>query len=158
MWAFRSRPESLNAAQQAELAELFAKVPELEFVYNFRWGVTKIFDASASRQQAAAQIEEYRELLESTDADLAEFFRTYDAHRDAILAYFDARKTSGPVEGVNNKARVITKRCYGIKKTQTLWTRLSLDLNLAIRAVGRTVAHMTRLTNLIRNKFLSYYT
>jgi transposase len=158
MWAFRTRPENLTDKQQAELKTLFERVPELEFVYDFRWGLTEVFDKAANREEAAAQLEEFRVLLESDDTELAEFFRTYDAHQDAILAYFDERKTSGPVEGINNKARVITKRCYGVKKTKTLWNRLCLDLNLAARAIGRTVAQMADLTRLIRNKFLRYYT
>ncbi len=82
----------------------------------------------------------------------------YQAHQEGILAYFDDRKTSGVVEGINNKARVITKRCYGVKNVQTLWDRLCLDLNLAARAVGRTIARLAQLTNLIRAKFLGYYT
>ncbi len=154
MWAFRNRPEKLSPEQQTELDDLFQHIPDLEIVYNFRWGLTTIFDTATSREQAAEQIEEYRQLLEPEDVELAEFFQTYDAHRDAILAYFDARKTSGPVEGINNKARVITKRCYGVKKTQTLWNRLCLDLNLARKAIGRPVSHIAKLMTLLRRKFL----
>ena len=89
---------------------------------------------------------------------LLEFFKTYDAHRDAILAYFDDRKTSGPVEGLNNKARVITKRCYGVKNTKTLWNRLCLDVNLAAQAARFTVQDIRALANRIRGVFLAYYT
>jgi transposase len=32
------------------------------------------------------------------------------------------------VEGINNKARVITKRSYGLKSAESLGTRLILDL------------------------------
>ena len=31
------------------------------------------------------------------------------------------------MEGINNKARVITKRTYGLKSAESLWTRLILD-------------------------------
>ncbi len=86
------------------------------------------------------------------------FFETYDAHRDGILAYFDARKTSGPIEGLNNKARVITKRCYGVKCAATLWNRLCLDVNLAGLAVSFTVSQIHDLANTIRALFLGFYT
>ena len=46
-----------------------------------------------------------------------------------ILNYFAAWQTSGPVEGINTKARVIVKRCYGLKSADSLWTRLVLELN-----------------------------
>ena len=158
MWAFRNRPENLNDKQRAELDELFEKIPELKFVYYYRYGITEIFDTAVDREEAASRLEEYRALLGEEDDELTEFFATYDAHRDGILAYFDDRKTSGPVEGINNKARVITKRCYGVKSTKTLWDRLCLDLNLAARATGQTVQQLAKLTNVIRGKFLGYYT
>jgi hypothetical protein len=67
------------------------------------------------------------------------FVKTYKRWEDEILNYFDGRYTSGVVEGINNKARVITKRAYGLKSASSLWTRLVLDLNLAAEAVGQTI-------------------
>jgi len=161
MWLFRRRPEDLADAQRADLQALFEQVPDLELPYDFRWGLTEIFDTATSRAEAAERLEEFRSLLDPDDEDsqvLLEFFATYDAHRDAILAYFDERKTSGPVEGLNNKARVITKRCYGVKDPQTLWNRLCLDVNLAALAVAATVRQMHHLAQQIRTVFLGYYT
>jgi transposase len=43
------------------------------------------------------------------------------------------------VEGINNKARVITKRTYGLKSAEGLWKRLILDLNRASEAIGWTI-------------------
>ena len=123
--------------------------------------MTDIFDAPLSRDEAARQLEDLRRLVDVEDEDglvLLEFFKTYDAHRDAILAYFDDRKTSGPVEGLNNKARVITKRCYGVKNTKTLWNRLCLDVNLAAQAARFTVQDIRALAKRIRGVFLAYYT
>lgn len=161
MWAFRKRPQHLTDEERTNLERLFEQIPELFLAYHFRWAVTDIFDAKQSRGEAAAQFEELRALLDADDEDnavLLEFFKTYDEHRDAILAYFDARKTSGPVEGLNNKARVITKRCYGVKQTQTLWNRLCLDVNLAAEAVQFSVQRMRTIVSRIRQVFLAYYT
>jgi transposase len=130
----------------------------LEYVYLMRWGVTQVFDTATSRREAQRRLEEYRRIVDEDDPELLEFFALYDSHRKGILAYFDERKSSGVVEGINNKARVITKRCYGVKDAQTLWNRLCLDLNLAAQAVGRTIARLAQLTDLIRAKFLGYYT
>ncbi len=88
----------------------------------------------------------------------SEFFATYEAHREGILAYFEERKSSGVVEGLNNKARVITKRCYGVKKAKTLWQRLCLDINIAAQVLQRSVQKMKTLTQRIRAQFLGYYT
>lgn len=67
------------------------------------------------------------------------FIRTFEAWQEEILNYFEAGQTSGPVEGINNKARVIVKRAYGLKSADSLWTRLVLDLNRAKEVVVRTV-------------------
>lgn len=130
----------------------------MKYVYLMRWGVTQVFDTAKNRREAQRRLEEYRAIVDEDDPELLEFFAMYDSHRDGILAYFDERKSSGVVEGINNKARVITKRCYGVKDAKTLWNRLCLDLNLAAQAIGRTVAQIAQLTNCIREKFLGYYT
>lgn len=52
--------------------------------------------------------------------------RTLRQHRELILNYFRARKefSSGAVEGMNNKAKVVTRRSYGFRKLNTLVTAL----------------------------------
>jgi len=106
MWAFRRRQKDLSEKQTRGLNELFQQIPELEFPYHFPRGVTEIFGEPHDRDEAASRLEDYRELLsdqaEEAEALLA-FFRTYDEHRDGILAHFDERKTSGVVEGLNTK-------------------------------------------------------
>ena len=68
----------------------------------------------------------------------------YDLWKTEILNYFDARQTSAAVEGINNKARVITKRAYGLKSAKSLWDRLILDLNRASQAIGYSIEHIIR--------------
>jgi hypothetical protein len=77
--------------------------------------------------------------------DLNDFFRTYERWQEEILNYFDERQTSAAVEGINNKARVVIKRAYGLKSVTSLWNRLVLDLNLARQAVGRTIQRLREL-------------
>jgi len=77
--------------------------------------------------------------------ELESFIRTFDTWQEEILNYFDARQTSGPVEGINNKARVIVKRAYGLKSADSLWTRLALDLNRAREVVSHTIGHLREL-------------
>jgi hypothetical protein len=81
------------------------------------------------------------------------FVKTYERWQQGILNYFDGRHTSGPVEGINNKARVITKRAYGLKSASSLWTRLVLDLNLAAEAVGQTIAAIRETASAFRPLF-----
>jgi hypothetical protein len=93
--------------------------------------------------------------LDATEAfpELESFVRTYEQWQKQILNYFEARQTSGVVEGINNKARVVTKRAYGIKSADTLWTRLLLDLNRAGEVVIQTVASLRDLVRGFRTVF-----
>jgi transposase len=47
---------------------------------------------------------------------------------DEIANYFLDRYTSGFVEGLNNKIKVIKRRCYGILNPEHLFQRIYLDL------------------------------
>ena len=62
------------------------------------------------------------------------------------------------MEGLNNKARVITKRRYGVRNTHNLWNRLCLDVNLAALGVSFTVTQIHEIANQIRAVLLNYYT
>jgi hypothetical protein len=55
-------------------------------------------------------------------------------------------------------ARVITKRCYGVKSSDTFWNRLILDLNRASEAVGRTIAELREITSGLKAVSLAFCT
>jgi len=157
MWQFRRRRGELTKEDEDELYELFEKVPDLELCYSFREDVAEIFDTAQDRKEAAKRLEELREVL-SNEPDLLEFFTFYDRWRDGILAYFDRRQTSAAVEGLNNKARVITRRSYGLKSPDSLWRRLALEVNNVVGVVHRTVADLHTLARSIQAHFRGYYT
>ena len=85
--------------------------------------------------------------------DFGPFFETYDRWKTEIFNYFDARQTSAAVEGINNKARVITKR--------TLWTEvggepvgpLILDLNRASQAIGWSIDQIRQMAKGLKALF-----
>jgi len=53
---------------------------------------------------------------------------TLDAHMEEIANYFIERKNSGFVEGLNNKIKIITRRCYGIFNIKHLFQRITISL------------------------------
>ena len=122
-------------------------------LYNLRVRFKAIFDTASQRRQAALALTEL--FLDATEAfpELDKFVRTYEHWQEQILNYFEAGQTSGVVEGINNKARVVTKRAYGIKSADTLWTRLILDLNRAGEIVVNTIASLREMVNGFRAIF-----
>ena len=145
MWEFRRRPADLTPEDKEKLEGLFRKLPQLRTLYELRVRFQRIFDTVLDRRKAhRALIELFLDMLDHFPA-LESFIRTFETWQEEILNYFDARQTSGTVEGINNKARVILKRAYGLKEVDSLWTRLVLDLNRAKDVVKYTLGQIQEL-------------
>jgi transposase len=142
MWEFRRNPQSMTADEKARLEALFEALPRLRVLYEIRVRFQQIFDTAPNRHKALRWLTElWMDILDHFPA-MDPFIGTFERWQEAILKYFDARLTSGPVEGINNKARVIVKRAYGLKSADSLWSRLILDLNRAKDVVGHTIGQI----------------
>lgn len=137
---------------------LFAELPILKDVYDVRVRFKEIFDTVPDAATAEQQLAKLRQHTEALGLDFSKFWTTYDNWKTGILNYFDGRYTSAAVEGINNKARVITKRCYGVKSSDTLWNRLILDLNRASEAVGQSIVELREITSGLKAVFLAFCT
>ena len=153
MWAFRRDPESLTPEEQQALEGLFQKIPKLKELYRVRLRFQEIFDTAGDRTTAARWLRRLRRETEDLGLDLGAFFATYDRWKTEILNYFDARQTSAAVEGINAKARVITKRAYGLKSAEGLWTRLIRDLNRASEAIGWSIEQIRQMARGLKALF-----
>ncbi len=158
MHNFRRRPEDLGVEQLRELEALFARVPVLGQIHAMRWEATKIFDTAPDRFTAGKLLRAWIVQAQTTGLDWQPFITMLENHWDGILAYFDERRSSGAVEGINTKLRVITRRSYGIKSVTTLWTRVLLDVNWAAKKVGPTIASIRSLVGRIQAYFAGCYT
>ncbi|MEA1950471.1 MAG: transposase [Planctomycetota bacterium] len=56
------------------------------------------------------------------------------------------------------QTRVITKRCYGVKSSNTLFSRLILDLNRASEAAGRSIGELRQIVGDLKAVFLAFCT
>ena len=158
MHDFRRRPEDLKPEKVQALEELFERVPVLGQIYHLRWQATAIFDTAPDRTTAEKQLREWIATARTTGLNWQPFITMLENHWDGILAYFDEGRSSGPVEGLNTKLRVITRRSYGIKSVTTLWTRALLDVNWAAKKVGETIADIRQLVGRIQAQFAGCYT
>ena len=153
MWEFRRDPEELSTEQKQQLEELFGRLPRLRTLYELRVRFRKIFDTARNRREAfRALIGLFLDML-ADFPELDAFIRTFEAWQEEILNYFESGQTSGQVEGINNKARVILRRAYGLKSADSLWTRLILDLNRAKDVVVYTIDRIRDLVTECRAVF-----
>ena len=127
-------------------------------IYHQRWEATRIFDTAEDRATAATALVAWMEAVRETDLDWEPFITMLNNHWDGILAYFDDRQTSGPVEGINNKIRTVMRRGYGIRNLANLWTRALLDVNWAWKKVGQTITGLRQLVSRIQAHFAKCYT
>ena len=53
---------------------------------------------------------------------------------------------------------MITKRCYGVKSADTVWSQLILDRNRASEAVGRNIGELRETADGLMAIFLAFCT
>jgi transposase len=129
MWPFRKNPADLEAEEQALLKRLFAYSPDLQRAYTYREQLTAIFEQELSKEEAKQEIKKWRGRVKASGLKCYEsFFTTLDNWLEEITNYFLQRHNSGFVEGLNNKIKVLKRRCYGIFNLGHLFQRLFLDL------------------------------
>ncbi|HLF27707.1 MAG TPA: ISL3 family transposase [Anaerolineae bacterium] len=129
LWAFRKNQADLQPEEQACLARLFAHSPALQAAYILREELTTIFEQAASIAQAQEQIRAWQDCARHSGLSCFDsFLNTLDRWWTEITNYFANRDSSGFVEGLNNKLKVLKRRCYGLFNLGHLFQRIFLDL------------------------------
>jgi transposase len=91
--------------------------------------LTAIFEQPISKPTAKRKIQAWmRRVQKSGLKCFDEFLKTLEHWWEEITNYFIHRANSGFVEGLNNKLKVLKRRCYGIFNRDHLFQRIYLDL------------------------------
>jgi transposase len=129
MWIFRKRWADITEEQQVPLLMLFRYSPMLQQVYIFREVMTSIFNRPLTKAQAVTELEVWIQQVQELDLNCFDsFVGTLRKWMDEITNYFIQRQSSGFVEGLNNKIKVIKRRCYGIYNLGRLFQHIWLDV------------------------------
>lgn len=129
LWAFRKNQVDLTPEEQERLARLFAYAPALAAAHRLREELTTIFEQAPSQPQAQAQMRAWQERVRHSGLScFDDFLNTLDHWWNEITNYFVNRASSGFVEGLNNKLKVLKRRCYGLLNLEHLFQRIFLDL------------------------------
>jgi transposase len=134
MWPFRHHGKDLSIEEQRRLNHLLEMSSSLKECYDFRESLFNIFELDISKKQAEEKINEWIEsakgYVTKGHNPFTSFIKTYESYRPNILNYFTHRCSSGPVEGLNNKIKVIKRRGYGFRNIMNFARRIFLDINL----------------------------
>jgi transposase len=129
MWAFRKKSPDLRPEERQVLRRLFGYAPKLKQAYDLRQQLTAIFDQMISPAVAKRKIRNWIQRVKISQLSCFDaFLKTLERWWEEIIHYFIDRESSGFVEGLNNKLKVLKRRCYGIFNLRHLFQRIYLDL------------------------------
>ena len=119
-------PPQLKPGEKRRLETLRRQNRALDRAYQLKDYLATILE-QATPDEASDLLDEW--LAWAARSRLGPFVklaRTVGKHAAGILAYLDTRMTNGPVEGINNKLRVIARRAYGFHSPGALISMLFL--------------------------------
>jgi len=129
-WILRKAESDLSDDERRTRGLIFAHSPKLAEAYRLSQALTDVFDAPLTKGQAKRKLRGWGRRVRNAKAScFYSFLATLDRSWEEITNYFIERRNSGFVEGLNNKIKVLKRRCYGIKNLKRLYQRVYLDLN-----------------------------
>lgn len=129
MGALRKNVDDLTEADLEIIKKLKPHAPMLVSSYILCLTLTKVFESSITKEQARCQVRGWKGLVRKAGIDCFDYFlNTLEERMEEITNYFVERHSSGFVEGLNNKIKVIKRRCYGILNRNHFFQRLYIDL------------------------------
>lgn len=130
IWLLRRNREDLTTEELTLLGLLFECSPALRQAHRLREKLTRLFDQEHTKASGRRAIRRWMaEVRASGLSCFDQFLGTLENWLDEITNYFISRLSSGWVEGLNNKIKVLKRRCYGLRNIPNFFRRLWLDLH-----------------------------
>jgi transposase len=130
LWPSRKRPADLDDTERAQLERFLVHSPALRQALRLREELTTIFDTARGRADGLRRITFWRERVAKSGLRCFDgFLSLLEKWQELIANYFIDHQTSAFVEGLNNKLKVLKRRCYGLCNVGRLFQRLTLDLD-----------------------------
>jgi transposase len=120
----------INLAQEEKdkLTTMFAVAPELRLLHRLKEDFRAVFETQVHRASACDRLRTWIESVESSGlSQLSKFVGTLRHRWEHILNYFPTRLSSGMVEGLNNKVKVIKRCAYGFGNFEHFALRILVE-------------------------------
>ena len=122
--------ECLSKEDKIKLEIVFSHSYALSEAYRLALQLTHIFNTHQKPEEALDKFAQWIFDVRKTKLTCFNtFISTLRKFKHEITHYFIERQTSGFVEGLNNKIKVLKRRCYGIYNLKHLFQRLHLDIS-----------------------------
>ncbi len=126
--ALRKNEADLTPEENGVLRSLFGHSRILRIAYELCDELTDIFNQNITKEEARKKIGIRTDVAGLSGPECQTgFISTLNKRPDEITDYSVHRQTGGSVEGLNNKIRVIKRRCYGIFNIRHLFQRIFPD-------------------------------
>jgi len=119
-WLLLKNPENLDDSrlEVRRLNEALALNQPLATAYYMKEDLRQIWE-QPNKKTAYRVLDDWIRRAEASGIRmLIKFAHTLAAHRNQILNYYDYPISTGPLEGTNNKIRVLQRRAYGFRDTE----------------------------------------
>ena len=124
------KPEAhLTPKQQLKLAEVKAVSPLLAEIHQRKEAFRDIFETSANWTEGTLRLLDW---LAQSQTQFRSSVGTICRWFGEVTAYFDHRTTSGAVEGINNKLKLIKRSGYGFRNFDNFQIRCLICWHLDI--------------------------
>ena len=134
-WILLKNQEDLDDSEKQKLRTAYELSPMLRKLHQLKERFRSIFEHITDRKQAErflqAWICEVKQLgCDGFSCDsLSKFAKTLQCWWEPVLNYFDQRLTNGPVEGINNKIKLIKRRAYGYRNVTNFRNRIIAEIS-----------------------------
>lgn len=121
-WLLLKNPENLDEKrdEKRRLEEALAINKSLAVAYYMKEDLRQIWEQPGKRFATAFLNDWIKRAEVSGIRMLQQMAKTLATHRSGILAYYDVRITSGPMEGTNNKIKTMKRQAYGFRDREFL--------------------------------------
>ena len=106
--------EDLTDTQQEKLDQVYETSPTLKMAHRLKECLRHIFEYDSTKEKAIQRLQKWSHIAEREQL-FPEFRKTLSRWMDKIANYFHQRTTSGMVEGINNKVKLIKRRAFGFR-------------------------------------------
>lgn len=116
-WLLLKNPENLDPKRDeaSRLAEALSLNEPLAVAYYLKEDLRQ-FWAQADKAAAGRFLDDWIGRARASGVGmLVKMAATLEGHRDGLLAYYDHRITTGPLEGTNNKIKTMKRQAYGFR-------------------------------------------
>lgn len=115
---------NLSEDQKSKLLEVKSVSPTLDMMHKLKEDFRRIFEKHQSWLDGLLELGAW---LSKAKIYFPDSYGTVVRWLDEIIAYFDHRTTSGVVEGINNKLKLIKRSGYGFTNFKNFRTRCLLN-------------------------------